>query len=119
MRYVFAIAAAAGLAFGTASDAKAQFTLSIGNPYTGGGVYVGSGYGLAAPYGVYSSGYYGLGAVPPVAGIYSSGYYGYTPGIGVPYAAPIYGYRYGYRYPAYRYRYGFPGYRPFGRRYWW
>jgi hypothetical protein len=129
MRYAFAIVAAAGLAVGTAPEAKAQFSLSVGNPY-GGGLYVGNyGYGLGSPYGVYSSGYYGIGAP---YGVYSSGYYG-VPSVFSSGYYGLGGYRYGYprafgyAYPrAFRYAFGFPrayryggfyGRRWFGR--WW
>lgn len=148
MRYLFPLVAVAGLALGAATDAKAQFSLSVGNPY-GGGLYIGNrvgysnGYGIApvAPlvsgyrsgyYGVapvaplvsgYSSGYYGVAPVAPLVSGYSSGYYGVAPayGLGVP-AVPLYG---GYGYPrAYGYGGGYPAYgymnRGFvGRRYRW
>jgi hypothetical protein len=142
MRYAFALVVAAGLALGTTRDARAQFGLSVGNPFTGGGVYVGANYGSpywfgsGSPYGLYSSGYYGMSpvapvattlyrsAVAPVTGVYNSGYYGALPSVGVtPFTAPL-GYRsyYGSVYPGYyryRSRYGMPGlggFRMFGAR---
>jgi hypothetical protein len=113
---------AGGLVLGTASAARAQIGVSIGNPYRGGGVYVGApGFSYASPGYGYSSGYSGYAApgygyvAPGYA--YSSGYSGYVaPGYG--YGYPAYGYtayRPVYRYPAYR------TYRPFGgygRRWW-
>jgi hypothetical protein len=138
MRYVFALVAAAGLALGSARDARAQFALSVGNPYTGGGVYVGANYGApywfgaGNPYGVYSSGYYGMSpvgaattvystsALAPVTGVYRSGYSGVMPSVGVTsYGAPL---GYGYYssvfpgYARYRYRPFLGGYRMFGAR---
>ena len=131
MRYLFPLVAVAGLALGAATDAKAQFSLSVGNPY-GGGLYIGNRVGYSNGYGIapvaplvsgYRSGYYGVAPVAPLVSGYSSGYYGVAPadGLGVP-AVPLYG---GYGYPrAYGYGGGYPAYgymnRGFvGRRYRW
>ena len=94
-RRLLGLVAAAALWLGATGDARAQLSISVGNPYTGSGLYIGNSYGYpgygygglgyASPYGMYSSGYYGA----PVTSYYSSGYYG------------------GYGYPGvYRYRYG-------------
>jgi len=125
MRTLFGLTLAGALALGNASDAKAQFSLSIGNPYTGQGVAIGNPYGLGygygglgygglgyggySPYGysAYSSAYSGLG-VAPMVNVYSSGYRG------LGYGAPVYG-GYGYRAPVYRtYGYRVPFYRGYG-----
>ena len=69
---------AGSLVLGSAADAKAQFSLSIGNPYLGSGISIGTpyygGYG-GYPYGApgYSS-YY----VPPAIGAYVAPSYGVT-----------------------------------------
>jgi hypothetical protein len=127
-RRIFALAAASALWLGTTSDARAQFSMALGNPYTGSGLYIGSGYGLGYgnPYG-YGLGYnslygtslggYGLGYGAPLTSYYSSGYYGLAaPGMNITSFAPGLGYGYGsgFGYPAYRvygYRrgFGFPG----------
>jgi hypothetical protein len=107
---------AGGLVLGQAASARAQVSVSVGNPYTGTGFSLTTpgypyglyGYGANAysyPYGtssVYSSYYPGsvLGTT------YSSGYSGYvaprTTYFGTGYAAPAYGYGYSsYGWPAY------------------
>jgi hypothetical protein len=96
-RSLIGLVAAAGLWLAATDDARAQLSISVGNPY---------GYGYGNPYGYssYSSGY--LGAVP-YGNFYSSGYAGYSPvipAVGVTGYAPAY--RYGY--PAYGYGYGYP-----------
>jgi hypothetical protein len=94
MSRLLGLVLAGGLVLGTTSAARAQVGVSIGNPYTGGGVYVGApGVRYASPGYAYSSGYSGYAA----------------PGYG--YGSPVYGYsayRPVYRSPAYRV------YRPFG-----
>jgi hypothetical protein len=110
MSRLLGLVLAGGLVLGTASAARAQVGVSIGNPYRGGGVYVGApGFSYASPGYGYSSGYSGYAApgygyvAPGYA--YSSGYSGYVaPGYG--YGYPAYGYR-AYR-PVYR------TYRPLG-----
>jgi len=105
---------------GTAGTSEAQVGISIGNAFTGQGLYIGtpgygysnygySSYGLPGTYG-YSSGYSGFAA--PVAPISPYGYgYGATP------YYPSYGYRsYGYG-PRYGYGYGYRPYGGFGRRF--
>lgn len=85
------------------SSAQAQVGISIGNPYNGRGVVIGTpGYG----YGNYNS-YYA-----PATTYYNSGYAGYAPPVvySRPYVVPNYGY--GYR----PYGRGY-GYRPYGRGY--
>jgi hypothetical protein len=114
MSRLLGLVLAGGLVLGTASAARAQIGVSIGNPYRGGGVYVGApGFSYASPGYGYSSGYAAPGygyAAPGYA--YSSGYSGYAaPGYGYGYGYPAYGYtayRPAYRYPAYR------TYRPLG-----
>jgi hypothetical protein len=67
-----------------ASAADAQFSLSIGNPYTG-GVAIGSpyvgGYGVLPGTSIYSSGYTGVypGVSTVVAPYGYTSYYGYAP----------------------------------------
>jgi hypothetical protein len=123
-RSLIGLVAAAGLWLAATDDARAQLSISVGNPYTGSGVFIGGnpygyGYGYGYPYGgygypyggyrypygtYYSSGY--LGAVP-YGNYYSSGYAGYvpvSPFVGVTTYAPAY--RYGY--PYYGYGYGYP-----------
>jgi len=127
-RPLFGMVAAAGLAFGIAPDAHAQFSLSVGNAFTGQGFSVGSnpyGYGglgdggLNSGFSGYGSGYSGYsGGLNPGFNGYSSGYsgLGVTPGYGYGYGAQSYGV------PAYGNAYGYgvrrfnPGYRPRFRR---
>jgi hypothetical protein len=115
MRYLMGLVVAGVLLLGTAGTSNAQFAVSIGNGFTGQGLYVGtpgygysnygySNYGLPGAYN-YSSGYSGY--VAPVAPISPYGYGGYGYGYG---ARPYYG-PYGYRSYGYGYRNGF---RPFG-----
>lgn len=128
MRSMFGIVTAAGIALGAASTAQAQFAVSVGNPYTGGvsvGTYgvagypgYGYGYGTGLGYGMYSSGYSGLGGYG--VGGYGLGGYGVTT-----YAAPYYGYNSFYSggyapvYRNYGYApvYGYGGYRGYGYGY--
>lgn len=93
MARLFGLVVAGGLLLGAASESKAQFALSVGNPYYG-GTYIGTG----------GYGYPGFA--------YSSGYSGIAP-LGYGYAAPAYGYGgmyRGYGYGAYRPYYGGYGY---------
>jgi hypothetical protein len=118
---------AGGMLAAAASSAHAQVGISIGNPYRGAGVYVGSpgylgGYGYN-PYLAPGVGPFGVLNVPYVSPVYYGPYgygglpYGYgSVGYGVPYrpygyAAPIRPYGGGYR----PYGYGYRGYG--GRRY--
>lgn len=137
MRPLFGLALAGALLLGAASDANAQFSISIGNPYLGQGVGIGNPYyGGYTPYGSGYSGYssyssgYGLG-VSPLTSVYSSGYSGYTGVPGAVIGAPAYGYAgspiYGYPAVAVPYRGGYGSrnvyrgggyYRPFGFRRW-
>jgi len=122
MRYLFGLLTVAVL-LGSAPEARAQLSISIGNPY--GGYGYGTGY-----YGVpYASSYSSYSSyVAPGTTFYSSGYSGYAyPGVARAYVAPVYPYGYApapgyvstYRYgPVYGYGYrrGIPGlYRGFGR----
>ena len=53
MKRILGLVVAGGLWLGLASAADAQFSLSVGNPYTG-------GFAIGAPYaGVYGGGFYG------------------------------------------------------------
>ena len=70
MRTLFGLALAGALALGTASDAKAQLAISVGNPYGIGGY----GTGLRAGYGGYGG--YSAYSVAPLTTVYSSGYSG-------------------------------------------
>jgi hypothetical protein len=131
MKRILGLVVAGGLWLGLASVADAQFSLSVGNPYTG-------GFAIGAPYaGMYGGGLYGVPyagyGVVPGATVYSSGYAGVYPGVttyssgyaGVaPALAPAAYSGYVYRpyygaaaYPRWGY-YG--GFRPFGfgRRVW-
>jgi len=133
MHRLLGLVLAGGLVLGHAHDANAQFSLSIGNPYTGSGVTIGSPYyggygyggygGYGYPYGggygsTYSS-YYGPGAigtyVAPLYGAttYSSGYSGYIAPGTTYYNSGYYGaYPRGSFYsPAYS-GYGYGGYGP-------
>jgi hypothetical protein len=88
--------AAGALLLASGSNAQAQFSVAVGNPLTGGGVYVGG----APAYGYGYSSFYGA----PLTGAYSSGYAGVVPGIApysvTTYSTPLYGYS---AYPAYGY----------------
>jgi len=97
MRSLYGIALAGALVAGIASDAHAQLSVSIGNPYTGSGVVIGNNsYGVNNPYGygAYAPGY---GTYPPGYGRYSpSGYAGSplgysTPGYTTSYSSSYYG----------------------------
>ena len=85
MLRIFGLVLAGGLVLGAASESKAQFALSVGNPYYG-GTYIGPGGYYGAPGFAYRSGYAGLVAAP---------------------------YAYGYGVPAYGGVYRGYGYRPF------
>ncbi len=102
MSRLIGLVLAGGMVLGMASSSNAQMSISVGAPYSGGGVYVGApayGYGYG-----YNSAYSGYAnpAAPLVTG----------------YATPAYGYP-AYRYPAYRvyrpaYGYGYGYRRGFG-----
>jgi hypothetical protein len=135
MRILMGLVLAGGLLLGSTSQSEAQFSLAIGSPYAGQGVYIGTpgyvgGYGYPS-YGVNSyTGYSsGLG-YPGYAGYapgYASGYnnyynsayvvrpgnFGYSSGYRG-FASPLGAYGYGVR-PNYGYGYGYGGYgyRPF------
>jgi hypothetical protein len=116
-RRLIGLAAAAALWLGATADARAQFSMAIGNPYTGSNLFVGNGLGLGgfgygplygAPFGGYG---FGLGA--PVGGFYRSGYFGVGPGFGV----PRYGPAVGFGFPAYRYGFRRGFVRPYRGRF--
>jgi len=71
MRILYGLVLAAGLTVATASDAKAQFSLTLGNPYTGQGLSIGNN-----PYG-YGNGYSGYGGYGNSYGGYGNSYGGY------------------------------------------
>ncbi len=96
MARLFGLVLAGGLVLGAASESKAQFALSIGNPYYGG--YGVGGYGYGYPGFAYSSGYMGMAPM-------GMGYGGYG------YGMPAYGYGGVYRSYAYRPFYGGYGVR--------
>lgn len=96
MARILGLVVAGGLLLGAASESKAQFALSVGNPYYG-GTYLGmGGYGYGYPGFAYSSGYsgfspYGYGyGIPAYGGMYRG--YGYRP-----YYGGYGGYGYGVR----------------------
>jgi hypothetical protein len=103
MRRILGLVVAGALWLGMASAADAQFSLSIGNPYTG-GVAIGSpyvgGYGVLPGTSIYSSGY--TGVYPGYTGVYP-GYTGVYPGVSTVVAPYGYTSYYGYA-PVYRYR---------------
>jgi len=130
MYRLFSLVVAGGLVLGHAAVANAQLSFSVGNPYTGSGVTIGTPYyggygsGYGYPYGTgyssyyapptygtnvaplygtttYSSGYSGY--VAPGTTYYSSGYYGAYPSTS--FYAPSY-------YPSYYPAYGYGGYGP-------
>jgi len=121
MRWILALVVAGGLSLGMGQTARAQVTVGV-SPWGGFGLSVGN------PYGVYSSGYYGLGNYGygvggynylPTTRVYSSGYYGVAP-MNYGYSTLAYPTVYSYRsfYPAYGYGGyygGFGRYRRFGR----
>jgi len=129
MRHLTGLVLAGGLLLGTASASNAQFSLSIGNPYTGQGVFVGTP-GLGSGYPGYAGyGYPGYGSVynnfstsgylaGPGTFSYSSGYRGYVAPVAPLAPAASYGYGYGYR-PRPFYGYGAYGYRGYGVRPFW
>jgi hypothetical protein len=130
MRHLMGLVLACGFLAATAGESKAQFSLSIGNPYYGQGIAIGtpgyaygynSGYsGFAAPgYPGYYSGYNGYSTSAYVAGpgtfSYSSGYRGYAPPV-VGYGYPVRAIPYGYVNRPYYGNYGYGvrnGFRPF------
>ncbi len=133
MRTLTGLVMVGGLLLGMTGESKAQFSLSIGNPYYGTGYglggygYSGLGYGGLGGYnnvyntGVYSglggfsysSGYAGLAA--PVAPLNTFGYgYGVRPYYGGYGYRPYYG-GYGYRGYGYGVRRGFAPFRGIGR----
>jgi hypothetical protein len=113
MRYIMGLVVVTGLWLGTASPARAQFSLSVGSPY-------GGGFSIGIPYAGTYGGYYPapyLGyrySVVPGPTYYSSGYYGVAPGVSV--SSYPYGYT-SYYGPAPYYRYGYYGYAPYYRGY--
>lgn len=128
MRHRMALVLAGGLLLGTASLSDAQVSVSIGNPYAGQGLYIGSGYGPGMPYPGYSLGSPVYGAGVPAYGlgynsVYRTGYVGgYGPG-GFGYGSgyrgfvgPVGGYGYGYGARPYLGGYGY-GYRSYSRGY--
>jgi len=148
MRALMGLVLAGGLVLGTAAESKAQFSISIGNPYYGQGLAIGapgyasgynSGYSSFVQPGFsgyntgyssflqpgYSSGYNAFSNSAYVAGpgafSYSSGYRGFAPPAYVyPYRAPVNPYGYANR-PYYgNYGYGARnGFRPFRGVYSW
>ena len=81
--WIYGMMLGGALVFGSAGTSKAQFAVSVGNPWMGRGVYVGDPY-LAPGY-VYSSGYAGvvtpgIAAAPIVAGptVVAAPAYGYS-----------------------------------------
>ncbi|WP_435019783.1 hypothetical protein TA3x_001477 [Tundrisphaera sp. TA3] len=87
-RRMWGLILACGMVIGMADTAKAQFSLTIGNPYLGSGLSIGApAYGYS--YNSFSSYGYGVGGLygapivtAPVVGapfVYSSGYRGFGP----------------------------------------
>ena len=137
MRQLFGLVIAGGMLLALATGARAQVGISIGNPYTGqgvtigtGGAYANPGYGYGYPgYGTGARGYgmpYGTGTYygsttayapgfgrvttysAPTTTYYSSGYSGYYPGFyGSTLGTPYYGYG---AYSSYGYGYPWNGY---------
>jgi hypothetical protein len=119
MRSLMGLFLAGGMVIGVSAESKAQFSISIGNPYAGQGIAIGNpGYGYSNGYSSYS-GYNNSGYVNNYNGYsnsaylagpgsmgYSSGYQGYAPQV-VPYTTGyassgytnpgVYGYSSGYR----------------------
>ena len=94
MRSCMGLMLTGALLLGTAGESKGQVAVSVGNPYTGGGVFVGApGFGYSG---------YGIGGYPGYYRGYNSGYlagpgtFSYSSGYGG-YVAPGVGYGYGYR----------------------
>ena len=123
MRSLMGLILASALLAGVAGESNAQVAVSVGNPYTGGGLFVGTpglgypGYGIGGNpgyYGGYNSSYNSGYLAGPGTFSYSSGYRGLAPGVGV----GAYGSAYSPYYGAYGYRnYGYGvrgGFRPFG-----
>ena len=115
MNRIYGMVMAAGLVLGHTSTADAQVSVSVGNPFTGTGVYFGSG----TTY--YGSGYSGY--VAPGTTSFSSGYYAPAPYVYPPvYTAPAYRAPVVVPYRTYGYRTYRRGFRiPFlglGRRSW-
>lgn len=142
MRYVMGMMLASGLLLGLTDESKAQFSISIGNPYAGQGYnnYGGGGYGYGNGYsnysnyngGGYSNGYTAYSNSAYVAGPgnfgYNSGYNGYAAPV-VPtyynsgyagYAPANTGYSYGYSPYVQSYNQGYrqfaPTYQSYGYR---
>jgi hypothetical protein len=119
MRILYGTIAAGALLLTWASDANSQVSVAVGNPWTGGGVYVGAPLGYSSVYGVpvttvYSSGYAGVAPYGvPATTVYSSGYAGLAPYSVTSSASPVYGYSTYPAYVPYAYRRGL-----FGRRVW-
>jgi hypothetical protein len=100
VRHLIGLVLAGGLVLGSVSYSEAQVAVSVGNPYFGQGLYIGSGYGGGLGYPGYGLGY-------PGYGVGYSSYGGFLPGYGLGYgsvSAPIYrggygafGYSSGYR----------------------
>jgi len=124
MKRILGLTLAGVLWLGLAPAANAQFSLSIGNPYSGGFYGNSLGYGMLPGTSYYSSAYSGgypglttyssaYGGMYPGVAAYSPGYTSVYPGVSS-YVVPNYGYRsygYGPGYGVYR------GYGGFGRGY--
>jgi len=105
MRYLWGLVLASGMVIGQPGSAKAQFSLSIGNPYYGTGLTIGSPLGYGYGYNSYSSYNYGPGYGSYG---YNSGYLGTPAVVGVP-VAPGYGYPYAYGGRSFGYSSGYQG----------
>jgi len=129
MHRLFGLILAGGLVLGVASGARAQISVSVGNPYTGSGITLGQPYGAgysgAGLGGYYGSPYagsplYSPAYAPPLAGAtaysYSSGYGGYAAPVSSYYSSGYYGSGYSGAYPATSFTtsaypgYGYSGY---------
>jgi hypothetical protein len=95
MARIFGLVLAGGMVLGAASESKAQFGLSVGNPYYGGyGMGMG-GYGYGYPGFAYSSGY--AGVAPMMGGYGMPGYGGFNRGYAYRPIYRSYGYGLGMR----------------------
>jgi hypothetical protein len=111
VRHLMGLVLAGGLLLGTAASSDAQVSVTVGSPFAGQGVFVGSGFGAGFGYPAYGLGY-------PAYGIGYPAYGGFLPGYGVGFN-PVYrggfsyssGYR-GFVGPRVGYGYGFAG-RPY------
>ncbi len=130
MRFLMGLVVASGILIGTAAKSEAQFSISIGNPYTGQGLSIGNpgygynnyGYSGYSGYGIdsgYANAYNSYSNSAFVAGNgnfnYSSGYAGYAPIAG--YAVSPYGIGtrpYGYGGNPYGYQQNRPYYGSYG-----